>query len=82
MSQRNDVPPMSGAERARALRRRRREKLRVLTIEIRDDEVGLMVKYGLLRVEDRDHPFAVLAALYLLLDRAFPALAAGRLPPG
>jgi len=77
---RDAVTPLTGAERARALRRRRREKLRVLTIELHEEEIGMMVKNGLLQAEDRDHQFAITAALYVVLDRSFSALRAGRLP--
>jgi hypothetical protein len=74
------TPAMTGAERARALRRRRRDKLRVHTIELREEELDAMVKNGLLGVEDSDNQFAIIAALYSVLDRSFSALAAGRLP--
>jgi hypothetical protein len=39
-----------------------------------------MVAQGLLRAEDRNHPFRIMEALYAVLDRSFSALAAGRLP--
>jgi hypothetical protein len=71
---------MTSAERAALFRQRRRRKVRVLTIELREDEIAAMVANGLLRAEDRDHPFRIMEALYGVLDRSFSALAAGRLP--
>jgi hypothetical protein len=78
---RNDAPAaLTSAERAATFRRRKRDKLRVLRIELRQEEIDAMVKNGLLKVVDRDHQFAITAALYEVLDRSFSALATGRLP--
>jgi hypothetical protein len=78
---RNDAPAaLTSGERAALFRRRRRAGLRVLSIEVRADEIDVMVAQGLLRAEDRDHPFRIMEALYGVLDRSFSALAAGRLP--
>ena len=72
--------PMTSAERAREFRRRRREKLRILTIELREAEVEAMVAASVLCAEQRHDTGAVIAALYRVLDRAFAALEAGALP--
>jgi hypothetical protein len=78
---RNDAPAaLTSAARAAAFRRRKRDKLRVLRIELRQEEIDVMVAQGLLKMDERDIQFAIMAALYAVLDRAFPALAAGRLP--
>ena len=75
----NDVMPMTSAERARAFRRRRRDRMRLLSIEVREEEIDAMVSAGLLRAEQSKDRFAVIAALYVTLDRAFAALEAGAL---
>jgi hypothetical protein len=54
--------------------------MRVLSIEVREDEIEAMVSAGLLRAEHRDDRHAVTAALYSFMDRAFEALNEGRLP--
>ena len=50
---------LSSTERARESRRRKRERLRLLHLEVRDAEVTTLVKTGLLRAEDRDDIAAV-----------------------
>ena len=70
---------LSSTERARRSRRRKREGLRLLRLEIRDAEVGTLVKVGLLRAEKRDDIAAVAKAVHELFDVIFPALEAGEL---
>jgi hypothetical protein len=73
------TPAMSPRERARAFRRRRRERLRVLSVEVREEEVDALVSAGLLRADQSKDRYSILAALYTVLDRAFTALAQGKL---
>jgi hypothetical protein len=72
--------PMTAAERARAFRRRRRDRMRLLSIEVREQEIDAMVGAGLLRPDQRKDTYAVIAALYAVLDRAFAVLKRGVLP--
>jgi len=61
-----------GAERMRAARRRRRDGLRCVPMEIRDEEIENLVTAGLLRSDARNDPNAIAAALGKLLDRLPP----------
>ncbi len=75
---RNQLPEMwvspprsclSVAERARAYRRRRREGLHWLPIELRNSEIDALIRKQLLKPETRKDPNAVIDALYVFLDR-------------
>jgi hypothetical protein len=55
-------------------RERRRCGLRCLTIELRETEIDVLVRMGLLRTERRDNPLAISEALYELLDRTLTAM--------
>jgi len=61
------------AERMRASRKRRRDGLRCIPLEIRDDEIEALVKAGLLASDARTDRTAIAAAIGKLLDQ---------LPPG
>jgi hypothetical protein len=82
MPQRNDVPAMTGAERAALFRRRKRARLRSVRFDLRETELDAMVRHGLLPGEQRHDDAAIFIALGKLLDRAVDALEAGRLPEG
>jgi hypothetical protein len=60
----------AAAERMRRCRARRRAGYRCLTVEIHDTEVDGLVQHGLLRVDDRNDPDAILAAVYDHFERS------------
>ena len=62
----------ASAERMRVARQRRRDGLRCIPLEIRDDEIEALVTAGLLRSDARNDPNAIAAALGKLLDRLPP----------
>jgi hypothetical protein len=53
----------------RAHRRRRKRGLRCITIEVRGAEVDALVREGLLKIENRGDPDAILVSLYAYLDK-------------
>jgi hypothetical protein len=53
------------AERMRRHRERRRDGLRCLIIELREMEVGALIRQGLLNGEMRNDPGAIIDALYV-----------------
>ena len=60
----------AGALRMRASRRRRREGLRCVTLDLRKDEVDRLIQLGHLRQADREDRNQVLLALYCFLDQS------------
>jgi hypothetical protein len=65
----NDARNVSAAaERMRLSRQRRRDGLRFLTIELRETEIGELVRRGYLSGDDRNDPRAIKTALYWFLD--------------
>jgi hypothetical protein len=62
------TPISVSAARMRLHRDRRRKGLRCLTIEVRESEIGALVRRGLLGPEMQDQPGAVAVALYEFLD--------------
>jgi hypothetical protein len=58
----------AGALRMRETRRRRREGLRCITLDLRDVEIDRLVELGHLRQADREDKNQVLLALYRFLD--------------
>jgi hypothetical protein len=60
--------PLTGSERMRRHRQRRRDGMRCLTIELRETEIEMLVRQGLLPTEMRNDPQAVSRALYRFLD--------------
>ena len=59
---------LSNADRMRNYRRRKRDGLRYLGLEIRDTEVDALINKGLLVAEERLNNRAVVRALYRFLD--------------
>ena len=59
-----------GAERMRRSRKRRRDGLRCLTIEIRDTEIDALVRRDLLAPDTRNDRRAIKKALYAFLDQS------------
>ena len=67
------TPPIArsaAAERMRVLRQRRKEGLRCLTIELRETEVDVLIRRGLLKADARNDRLAVVNALYAYLDES------------
>jgi len=61
------------AERMRLHRERRRNKLRCLTIELREREIDALIKMGLLKPETRNVTYDVQMALYAFLEKTVGA---------
>jgi hypothetical protein len=59
------LSPLTGAERMRLHRERKRKQLRCLTIEFREAEVDVLIR---LPQADRAEPAALRKALYEFLD--------------
>jgi hypothetical protein len=55
----------------RRSRRRRRDGLRSLRIELRETEIDKLIRSGHLERDSRDDPHAVLSAIYRVFDRIF-----------
>ena len=63
----------AAAERMRRHRKRRRDGLRCLMIELRDTEIDALIRHRLLNLETRNDPSAVIDAFYAFLDRTLGA---------
>jgi hypothetical protein len=57
------------AERMRRHRERRREGLRCLIIELRDQEIDALIRNGLLKADTRNDPCSIEMALYEFIER-------------
>ena len=68
------VPRSPAAERMRRSRERRRNRMRCLTIELRETEIDELIRKGLLKSETRNDPRAVRDALYAHLDDTLSAM--------
>jgi hypothetical protein len=62
------------AERMRRHRQRRRDGFRCLIIELRETEVDVLIRKGLLPAENRQDYASVQSALYAFLDDALREL--------
>jgi hypothetical protein len=60
--------PSAAADRMRRHRQRRRDGLRCLVIELRETEIDVLIRKGLLKPETRNEPSAIIDALYAHLD--------------
>ena len=58
----------AAAERMRRHRQRRRDGLRCLGIELRETEIDVLIRKGLLKPETRNDTSAIIDALYAHLD--------------
>jgi hypothetical protein len=64
-----DTPPHSAAAlRMRRHRERRRDRLRCMTIELRETEIGALIRKGFLKEDARNDLRAVKSAFYGFLD--------------
>jgi hypothetical protein len=70
----------TAAARGREYRRRLKEGLKPILIEVREQEVDILVERQILAARERSDKMAIAAAIYVVLDRAFAALDAGSLP--
>jgi hypothetical protein len=59
----------AAAERMRAHRERRRAGLRCVTIQLREKEVDVLIRRGLLKADARNDLYAVRDALHAHFDR-------------
>ena len=62
------TPRSAAAERMRRHRQRRRDGLRCLGIELRETEIDVLIRKGLLKPETRNDASAIIDALYAHLD--------------
>jgi hypothetical protein len=69
----NTSQSIPAAERMRAHRSRRRAGLRCLTIELRETEIDVLIRRGLLKADVRNDPHAIRMALYAFFDRTLSA---------
>ena len=60
----------AAAERMRVLRQRRKEALRCLTIELRETEVDVLIRRGLLEADARNDRLAVMNSLHAHLEKS------------
>jgi len=58
----------AAAERMRRHRQRRRDGLRCFMIELRETEIDVLIRKGLLKPETRNDTSAIIDALYAYLD--------------
>ena len=65
--------PSPAAERMRRHRQRRRNGLRCLNVELRETEIDVLIRMGLLKADARNEPYAVQMALYAFFDRTLRA---------
>jgi hypothetical protein len=65
--------PSAAAVRMRRLRDRQRRGVRCLTIELRETEIDVLIRRGLLNSETRHDLVAVCEALYAHLERTLRA---------
>ena len=75
------VPPIApaagsaAAERMRAHRARRRKGLRCVMIQLRETEIDVLIRKGLLKADARNDLRAIRNALHAHLDRTLATLA-------
>ena len=60
--------PSAAAERMRRHRQRRRDGLRCLVVELRETEIDVLIRKGLLKRGTRNDTSAIIDALYAHLD--------------
>ena len=65
----------AAAERMRAHRKRRRAGLRCVVVQLRETEIDVLIKRGLLKADARNDLCAVRDASYVHLDRTLSTAA-------
>ena len=73
--------PTGSTLRNREFRRRRKEGLTIIPVEVRQEEIAIMVERKLIHERERGDKLAVVAGLYRILDAAFAAIEDGSLTP-
>ena len=68
-----DTARSAAAERMRAHRKRRRAGLRCVVVQLRETEIDVLIKRGLLKADARNDLNAVVQALYHHLDATLGA---------
>jgi hypothetical protein len=58
----------TAAERMRRYRERRRDGLRCVTVELRETEIDVLIRRGMLKADARNDPYAIEMALYEFLE--------------
>lgn len=66
--------PMTAVERMQLSRQRRRDGLRMVSIEIRDTEVEALIRRGFLHPDDKQNSRAIGSSVQELLDEMPPAM--------
>ena len=74
-------PVSASTLRNREYRRRRQEGLTIIPVEVRAEEIAIMVEKRLIPERERRDKLAVAAGLYRILDAAFIAIEGGSLEP-
>jgi len=69
----------TSTERVVRHRRRQREGLRLANLEVRPNEIELLIEQGFLQAGDETDPWALARAVGRLLDLLVPELEAGRI---
>ena len=72
MSSGPTTPPIAcsaAAERMRAHRKRRRAGLRCVVVQLRETEIDVLIRKGLLKADARNDRYAVRDALHAHFDR-------------
>ena len=59
----------AAAQRMRAHRQRRREGLRCIVVQLRETEIDVLIRKGLLQADARNDVYAVRDALHVHFDR-------------
>jgi len=59
----------TAAERMRRHRERRRDGLRCVTVELREQEIDALARNGFLKADARNDPYSIEMALYQFLER-------------
>jgi hypothetical protein len=68
------VPHTTAAERMRRHRKRKRQGLRCVTIQLRETEIDVLIKMGLLTADTRNDPYAVRKAVHTHFDRTLRSI--------
>ena len=66
------APPATrsaAAERMRRHRERRRDRLRCVTIELRETEIDTLIRKGMLKADARNDLYSIELAVYKFLER-------------
>jgi hypothetical protein len=63
------IPCSAAAQRMRAHRKRRRAGLRCVVVQLRETEIDVLIKRGLLKADARNDVYAVRDALHVHFDR-------------